>query len=120
MALVAVAHERKGGLEAMPSAKFLIKRVLFWLKMHVPISCLPLVSKTSENSAPSFLFKRHPSRWLRRHPHISYLRLAITIGNTVNLAKRNFFSSNVKFALTRDNFFGKTLFTRGTNLRLEN
>ena len=71
VSLVAVTCSRKGS-GGMPPEEFLIQNFLHGLKMLLPISCLLLAIKTFKNCAASVLYKKYPSRWFRRHPHISF------------------------------------------------
>ena len=51
------------------------------------------------------LYKRHPSRWLRRHSDIAYLPPTVRISAMVDFVKSDFFNSKVKPVVKRDNFY---------------
>ena len=89
-----------GGLGATPPRKFLIQCLTLWLKMHISISCMPLVI----DSAASIFYKRHPSRWPRRHSYIYYFQSQ--------------FEPQLIYASEKGKTSGgKTPFTRGAMLR---
>ena len=108
---------KKRGFWGKAPSKMFASVFLFWLKMHLPISCLPLVIKTFKNIAASFYHREVLQDGLEDFPIFHVYHLPTTISSTLDLAKSNFSGSNVKLMVKEIISGNKTPLTRGANLR---
>ena len=75
------------------------------------MSCLPLMIRSVNNLVASVLKKRPPSILFKRHAHVSYLLLPITILTIVDVIKSDFFSVTVRLVINGITYWVQAQFT---------